>query len=319
MKQKGITIMELLIVIVVMAIVAGFATITVTEIVHSARVKVDSMNLDTLNDVTYNYASYENISSGDIFSGYTTNEDRMIELVEAGALSKVIRPQQFGASFEWDIDLQVWSLVNGEYVGNTGVSSGFDFSNKTDQELSDLGVVSIDMNDWTTTDSGIENNTGESRIFVPISSNTYTITSSAALSEGTSGGYGVFFDTILENDNVNRDTGYVIQFDRGYGNGAIIVRPRTSGSEGSPVWQLRESQSNLIPSKYDDPEWWTSTHTIKVVVTNLDEVTRKAVFYLDGNVLGEYEYVNAIGGNQIYTGYRGWGSSPTVFYGLSIN
>lgn len=320
MNNKGVTITELLIVIVVMGVIAAFAMVNVTEIVKSTRINVDSFNLSTLNEVTEDYHFNNGNPSTDVFDGINTDTLRMQELVDGGYLSSPIIIQQKGASFEWSVDDQVWNVeggvINGFYDG-TSVNYQFDSDSLT--EIIDDGTVSIDMSDWSTDDGYLENTTGETRIFIPINSSTYTITASAALGSGYSGGYGIFFDTTLDENNVSRDDGFVFQFDRGYGSGAMIVRPRNNGRESGAVWTLRDYQTTAFPSKSVDSAWWTATHTIKIVVTNASETTRNAEFFIDGTSIGSYTYNNNIEGDQTHTGFRGWGSSPTKFYSININ
>lgn len=320
MKNKGVTLTELLIVIVVMGIIAAFSIVKVSDIVTKARVDVDSYNLATLNEVSEDYYLNYGQSNGDIFYGIDTDEERMQELVTKGLLTSLVRIQQKDASFEWDVDEQVWILVGGEqndYYNGTDIDYSFDSDLLTG--LTDNGTVSIDMSDWSTDNGYLENTTGESRLFIPINSTTYTISVNAALGTGNTGGYGIFFDTTLKDDNASKDYGYVFQFDRGYGSGAMIVRPRSNGSEGGSVWTVRDYHTTIFPSKYTDPTWWTSTHTVKIVVTNESSTIRNAEFFIDGQSIGDYSYSNAIDGEKIYTGFRGWGSSTTQFYSISAN
>jgi prepilin-type N-terminal cleavage/methylation domain-containing protein len=318
MNNKGVTITELLIVIVVMGIIGAFSIVRVSEIVKNTRINVDSFNLSFLNEVTEDYYLDNGDTNGDIFDGINTDTLRMQELVSNGYLGSTIIVQQNGASFEWSVDDQVWNLIGGEvnnYYDGTNVSYSFDSDYLS--EITNDGTVSIDMSDWSTDDGYLENGTGESRIFIPIGSTTYTISVSAALSAGTSGGYGIFFDTTLDGGDVTRDNGYVLQFDRGFGSGEVIVRPRTNGSEGGAV--LRINDRSLIPSKSVNPTWWTDTHTVNIVVTNVTDTTRNAEFFIDGVNVGSYSYTNNIEGEQIHTGFRGWGSSPTQFYSINVN
>jgi prepilin-type N-terminal cleavage/methylation domain-containing protein len=320
MGNKGVTLIELLIVIVVLGIIAAFAIGNVGAITDNARVGVDSYNLDVLNEVTEKYGNTISIINDDIFNGEDTDTDRMIKLVEEGYLTSVIQIQQVNASFEWDINNQKWNLIGGEYTSMySGSGTSYDFSSDTVTTISSNGSVSPNMSKWSTDDGYLENTTGETRIFIPISKATYTITTTSSLSAGTNGGYGVFFDITLKDGNESKDNGYILQFDRGYGSGAFIVRPRVNGGERGAVWTLRATDTNLFNTKQNDPDWWTDSHTIKIVVSNVDNDTRKAEFYLDGSYLGEYEYDNEIAGQQIYTGYRGWAGSPTQFYDLTIN
>jgi len=321
MDKKGVTLVELLIVIVVIGIIGTFAIIQVTKIIHNTKVEVDTYNVAVLNDLTEKYAQYEQITSGDIFLGYSTDPERISALINKKLIDKPITPQQSDATFEWDIDEQLWTLVGGEL--STSFSNNpndYQFTTYTLDDIWDQGSVSIDESDWTYSEDGyIENGTGESRLFIPINKITYTISATAALEEGSNGGYGVFFDTYLENDNEDRDYGYILQFDRGWSGGAFVVRPRSNGNEGNVVWSLKATDSPLFPSRAEDPTWWTDTHTIKIVVTNITSSTRSAKFYVDNDYLGEYTYSNEIEGKQLYTGFRGWGSYSTKFYGITIN
>jgi len=317
MNEKGVTLIELLIVIVVMGTIAAFALPAIGKILTTTKINVDSFNLSTLNTVTEDYADYYAGSASDVFDGIGTDLDRMQSLVTKGYLSSLIRVQQSGASFEWVVAEQVWELeggeINGYYDGST-VNYTFDADSLTD--ITGDGTVSIDMSNWSTDNGYLENTTGESRIFIPISNSTYTIKVSAALSSGDSGGYGIFFDTTIENDDPKKDQGYVLQFDRGYGAGAMIVRPRSGGNESGPVWTLRHYDTAVFPSKTIDPAWWTNTHLIRIDVTNIDANTREAEFFIDGTSIGSYSYTNEVEGEQIYTGFRGWGSSTTEFYSI---
>ncbi len=320
MNNKGVTLTELLIVIVVMGIIAVFAMARFSEIVKNTKINVDTFNLSTLNEVTEDYHSTKADLNDGVFDGINTDTLRMQELVTRGYLSSPIVIQQNEASFEWSVDDQIWNIIGGEindfYDGST---VNYTFDSDLLSDITDSGTVSIDMSDWSTDNGYLENGTGESRIFIPISSATYTITASAALGSGNSGGYGIFFDTTLDENNVSRDDGFVFQFDRGYGTGAMIVRPRSNGREGGAVWNLREYNTTVFPSKNVDPGWWTDTHTIKIVVTNTNDTTRNAEFFIDGQSIGSYSYTNNIEGDQIHTGFRGWGSSPTQFYSINVN
>lgn len=327
MNKKGVTLVELLITIVVLGIISGFTGVAVGTIIHNTRVKVDSLNVDTLNSLTVKYSNYTGIALDDVFDGLPDDDSRMQLLVDEGTLSNPVIPQQSGATFEWDDTEMQWNLIGGEYYFQEGFTAEIlSFSSSSIEVLEEDGVVSIDMSDWSISDSGLENNTGESRLFIPLENNEYTLTVVAALSNvnSTSGGYGVFFDTILENDNVNSDSGLILQFDRGYGSGVILVRPRDSGGERNAVWTFSSSTSSTdpIPTKQEDPDWWASDHTVVIDVINSsvdgDTIWRTATFTVDGFELGSYTYESPLDGSQVYTGFRGWSSSPTTFDSIEI-
>lgn len=321
MNNKGVTLAELLIVIVVMGIIAAITAVSVSNIVGDSKIKVDTFNLSTLNIVTERY-SYDNVPvNNDIFNRFSTNDERISELKVKGYIEGSVKPQQSGAYFDWDVDNQQWVLVGGEVISSIVIDSiDYDFSEKTGDDFSDLNTKSINHDKWELDENGdLVNQSGQTNLFIPISKNEYTMEVDASLSEGTSGGYGIFFDTILRKDNPKKDDGLILQFDRGYGSGAIIVRPRSNGNESSPIFVLKESQSDLIPSKYADPSWWTSEHTIKIDVTNISVDERNAKFYIDGNFIGEMTYDNKIAGETVYTGFRGWSTSPTTYESFKID
>ncbi len=63
-------------------------------------------------------------------------------------------------------------------------------------------------------------------MFIPNERDEYTITTEAVLDTGSGHGYGIMFDTTVDHgldSNQYDDDGYCLQFDRGYGNGEIII------------------------------------------------------------------------------------------------
>ena len=321
MNNKGMTLAELLIVIVVMGIIAGITAISVSNIISDSKIKVDSFNLSTLNIVTERYSYDNNIINNDVFYNLTNNKDRISLLKTNGYIEGPVKAQQSGAYFDWDIDNQIWILIGGEVTSSIIIDSiNYDFSEKTLDDFTELGTKSINHDKWSLDANGdLVSSTGQTNLFIPVSKNEYTMEVDATLSEGTKGGYGIFFDTTLRKDNPSKDDGLILQFDRGYGSGAIIVRPRSNGNEAGPLFVLKESQSDLIPSKYIDPSWWTSEHTIKIEVSNISISERNAKFYIDGNYIGEMTYDNTVAGETVYTGFRGWHSSPTTYESFIID
>lgn len=319
MGNKGLTIFELIIVIVILAIVSTFAVIGVTRYMTETRIKGDTNTVATLNKVTYDYAVLNSSSTSDVFFGFDTDEDRINELIDAGVLSHYPDVLQSGASFVWDVDSQVWTLEGGVLSGYTGSALSYDFSNDLMADITEDGVLFRNPDGWNDDEGYLENDPGEQRAFIPIGKSSYTITTTAALSEGSAGGYGIFFDTILEDGNVNSDTGWILQFDRGYDSGAIIVRPRVSGSERGAVWRLAGRSSDLIPSIQQDADWWAESHTVKITVVKLDGDNKSATFYIDGVNIGTYEYTYVDNDEMVYTGFRTWSSPTTKFYSISVN
>ncbi len=194
--------------------------------------------------------------------------------------------------------------------------------NFVEMSQTDLDRVSIQAlnQNWTTDkEQPLDNYRGEERIFFPISRNDYTVTVQANLSEiNSSGGYGIMFDTVFEADDPNKDSGYIFQFDRGFADGEMIVRPRSWGGEFNPIFTINHSEGNLFPSEKDNPEWWTEIHEITINVTTIKDSTREATFYLDGTLLGSIQYEFEASDQQLYVGLRGWGWTTTNFYSLNV-
>jgi hypothetical protein len=160
-------------------------------------------------------------------------------------------------------------------------------------------------------------------LFIPNDNESYTITASATLGEATnygtnSGGYGLLFETVL--DKNNKDTGYSLQFDRGY-NG-IIIRQRANGNESGPIIAVTRKDNSLIPSSKRD-EWWTETHTVVLSVTAIPNSNNKSVnVWIDGSKIIDnfiIESAVSLGGN---TGLRTWAGSSNggaYFHDITIS
>ena len=123
MNNKGVTLVELLISIVVLGIIAGFTGVAVGTVIHNTKVKVDSLNVDTLNALTIKYSNYTGIALDEVFDGVADDDSRMQLLVDEGTLSKPVIPQQTGATFEWDDTELLWNLVGGEYYAQDGFTA----------------------------------------------------------------------------------------------------------------------------------------------------------------------------------------------------
>ncbi len=149
------------------------------------------------------------------------------------------------------------------------------------------------------------------------------------MTEGTSKGYGIFFETKLNDDL--KDTGFIVQFDRGYNNGEILIRPRTNGREGSPLQRYSitfdddgNGDFNAVEgTKNKTNPWWTEIHEFKLVVTlNDDPVLNKILsVYVDDIFLFDYAFESGIlSGEESFnqTGLRVW-KDNTKFYSIKVS
>ncbi|QWB95714.1 hypothetical protein KHQ89_07200 [Mycoplasmatota bacterium] len=119
-------------------------------------------------------------------------------------------------------------------IGEWEELSTYNFDEDTLDDLIEAGAWTISgnyvsENDYLTSHGGY--------LFVPNPNEAYTLAIEAEiLSTNTSnnGGYGIIFDTTTTDETTSSDSGYIIQFDRGFANGEIIIRQRVNCKELVP-------------------------------------------------------------------------------------
>ena len=309
MNQKGVTLVELLIVIVVLGVVAMIGTIYVGNIVENTRVEADLANVRTLNRATYNYGLAHQKSEG-FFAGLNTDEERMELLVETGFLTNLIHAQSRQGEIYWDVNEEYWL-----YTLHTVAS---DATSEHLFQSTDVSAYQTSGN-WQSEEEHLHSSFG--LLFIENPRDEYTITVTAQLDEGSSGGFGILFDTSLINGS---DTGYALQFDRGYGRGSIVIRPRTNGSEGNVIQSHRFDHSNsFIPDKntVEGEAWWNSVKTIRLEVRIIENVplTKALSLYIDGVLLfDDFIFQSNTSPSNNFTGLRSW-HTGTKYYSLILN
>lgn len=178
---------------------------------------------------------------------------------------------------------------------------------------------------WTQTADGFTGRSGQ--IFTPNPADEYTITATAQLhrdywsTDGTAGGYGVFFETALGPDN--KDTGYVFQLDRGAGG--IRIFQRVNGVENyGNVYSFKDA---TFPTDKTDP-WWTAEHTVVLQVSRVAGAVdvKELTAFIDGHellftkqwstALQPYRFTSTVTPEQNHMGLRAW-NTDTTFRGLS--
>ncbi|MCF7931721.1 MAG: prepilin-type N-terminal cleavage/methylation domain-containing protein [Acholeplasmataceae bacterium] len=166
------------------------------------------------------------------------------------------------------------------------------------------------------TNEGISSNMGI--LFIEHNHETYDITVTATLdgtSDQTYGGFAVLIDTTL--DAEGDDTGYAIQFDRGYN--AIVIRPRIDGDEKSTILTVKHEDVDGLPDSKRD-SFWTEEHTLLVQVRTVDSMPSKIAVTLYIDALKVIDNVvldaNMTAGTSV-VGLRTW-AVPTTFETLTI-
>jgi len=186
--------------------------------------------------------------------------------------------------------------------GNGGAPVTYDFT-------SDDITGFVGHSDFDQDVTGITSVYGE--MFIGHSHDVYDITLTATLSDkdATYGGYGIFIETSI--DENGDDTGFIVQFDRGY-NG-IVIRPRIDGREQGTILNVKHEDNPAVPESKRD-EWWTDTHTILIQVRNIEGMPAKKALtvYVDwAKVIEDFVIdANQSQGTSV-TGVRSWGVSTT--------
>jgi hypothetical protein len=159
---------------------------------------------------------------------------------------------------------------------------------------------------------------------------TYSIVVRAQIIEsGTYGGYGVLVDSTASNLQSESDSGYIVQFDRGYASGEIIIRPRIDGKEKNPVYRyaIRFDSLGLFTTtggtKNNTNPWWMDEHKLTIVVAKENEsIQEKSMsIYVDDIFLFKYVYTTTLfddNAENNLTGFRAWNGIDVAFYQLTI-
>lgn len=109
-KNKGFTLLELIIVIAILAILSTILIPVVNGYIEKAKIATDTTNLRTLNNVSQLYRINFNPIPEELFSGLTSDTARMNALVTGGFLVAPIAPKQEDQSFAWVSETQQWTL-----------------------------------------------------------------------------------------------------------------------------------------------------------------------------------------------------------------
>lgn len=324
-KNRGFTVIEMVVVVAVVMTLSGTFAPKILKIVKNSQIAADQSNLSTLNESTTLYSFDKSITNNDIFDGIELDEERMQELVDKDYLSKTAEPKQKDASFNWEIGDQEW-VYNSEGTSESA-------SEGTTYLFGKLGVSNFKAtSNWSEDEDGLSwlGGNSEGLFFIDNQNSEYTVTTTATLGEGSSGGYGILFETSLAKDkdnniDVNNDTGYALQFDRGYGDGAIIIRDRNGGKEDwKPLLVVKSSDSSIIPNKNSsDSSWWTDEHEVKLEVSNNEsgEYNKELNVYIDGEqVISSFAFSSDVKAENNVTGFRSWssGTSAPTYESLTI-
>ena len=308
-SKKGVTIIELLAIIVIIGILAAIAVTMMSGLIERTRVKADLANVQTLNEATYFYVVFNDVSEP-YFGTSTTDEQRMQILYDEGYIDQLITAKVKDASIYWSEVDQTWLYSLNAIAEDT--TSEYIFESLDITEFIKTGT-------WVSNPTNLYSSYG--LFFIENPRSEYSVFVSAKLNSGTTGGFGVFFETTLAPDN--KDTGYVIQLDRGYVRGTVLIRERTNGVEGSPISSYKFDYTNsFIPDKNttEGALWWSSTHemVLQVEIDPNTPFTKILSVWIDDQLLfDDFSFHSAVSPSNNFTGIRCW-SVGVEFYRVSI-
>ncbi len=317
-NQKGVTLVELLIVIVILGIIASISIPAIGRIVENTRKRADYASLIGLNQATY-YLALSSQSQLSQFVDLPDDEARITFLQDTGFITGPVTPQHQDSNFFWDQEMGLWCNI--VCVSNQAI---FDFS------FHETLMISSDNSShsghWDYDGDYLEGRFGLT--FIDNPRKTYSVEVEAQLGEGTSGGFGVVFETRLSGNSARHADGYIVQFDRGLSQ--IVVVPIENGAVKSPVLRYNViidgtnvsfTDSGGTENNRDNP-WWSERHTIRLSVSQGTNDEKLLSVWINGqNVFENWDDFNPVpfsnySENKI--GLRAWGV-PTRFYSVKIN
>lgn len=194
---------------------------------------------------------------------------------------------------------------------STSPQSGIDEENTS---VTTLSFKSLNVQDfkskgiWHHDAEGF--NSSDGLLFIDNTRDEYTIIITAFLDSGSNGGYGILFETYLNEDN--SDSGYSLQFDRGIGDGSIIIRPRIDGREGNYFQNFVFNHTNCSGTILNKnlPEgiiWWVSVHKLKLDIKRHNSDQKKLSLFINNKMVFENFYFDAKNDERKkYIGLRSW-------------
>lgn len=326
-NKKGFTLIELIIVIAIVAIIAAITVVSVSNYINKANASVALTNGKTVLNVC------------ERLTGQINNGNEELSLDAATVLSQSSVTVFEGTSavsdsivieIEDDQVMTIWSMKGntlakwtrgGEWVVTRPVEEGVSENPVNSVEI-DLKNVSVSdynkVGNWSITANGFYSDNG--LLFIPNRNEQYTINVVAKLgtpTSGTAGGYGILFETKV--DSNNKDTGYVLQFDRGLG--AIVIRSRNNGNETAPIITVNHSSNSIIPTD-KNAAWWTAEHTITMKIEKVSNTKKKISVKIDGTlVIDGMEFSSNIDPNDNNTGFRSWAGASAggaEYFSISV-
>lgn len=123
-NQKGLVLLEVLVVLAILGILVGLAVPRVTGLVRQARFQADQASLETLGRATALFRAHKPVP--DPFADESHSSAVLMgELVDGGYLASPVEPQSTGGQFLWGAETGRWYLEIGETLQPGPTPAGF--------------------------------------------------------------------------------------------------------------------------------------------------------------------------------------------------
>jgi prepilin-type N-terminal cleavage/methylation domain-containing protein len=160
--SKGFSLIEVIVTLGILAILSSFVLPQVSNYIEESQHAVDKANLRVLNSSTSMYRMNKASTTNDVFQGFTTDEQRMNELVQTGYLGSILSPQHHESSFVWNLDRQIWVLALQtdspplSPLGSTFTEISTSMINLIQQRYDTMGSYGRTWGDFAFTDIGLD-------------------------------------------------------------------------------------------------------------------------------------------------------------------
>jgi len=326
--NKGFTIIELLIVIAIIGILATtiapklfkeMRKATAAKVQHNLGVIRSRLSLDeTLLEEFPDFFLDKNVDKTNLLKLYSIESTPAFTDADGGSheeTSQVVpsRNDEGGWFYIRETGEIYANLPNGAYTGD----KEYEIWDKNNQ------IVNNTLSyDFTDSDNFANNFTGNMKGWtVTADGKLHSDTANRGVREGQAitknpfeeyivesrvnftydrGGYGIY----IQSDK--NTSGYIFQYDKGFGNGALIIRERLLGDNG----KINENIGTVVLAKTKDnnfmtDEWWTSEHDVQIKVTNKNSSKQNVEILIDGRVItSDFEIDKP--NDENYTGFRSW-------------